>query len=83
MFCCRVRKQTKFISALEKRRDAGEGEGDLLLANALQGRTGEGVRSVSVLHASRLLPAGATKVTFKRVSEATKQAVARALRVTL
>lgn len=29
MFCCRVRKQTKFISALEKRRIAGEGEGVL------------------------------------------------------
>jgi hypothetical protein len=54
------------------------------LANALQGRTGEAVRSVSELRASGLLPAaGATGVTFKRVSEATEQAVARAVRVTL
>ena len=53
------------------------------LANALQGRTGEGVRSVSELRASGLLPAaGATRVAFKRVSEATEQAVARAIRVT-
>lgn len=36
-----------------------------------------------MLRASGLLPACATKVTFKRISEATEQAVARALRVTL
>ena len=83
MFCCKVRKQTKFIIALEKSRDAGDDEDVLLLANAPQGRTGEAVRSVSVLRAYRLLPAGATKVTFKRVSEATEQAVARAGRLTL
>jgi hypothetical protein len=83
MFCYKVRKQTKFISALEKSRDAGEDARVLLLAKALQGHTGEGVKSVSVLRASTLLPAGATKVTFKRVSEATEQAVARAIRVTL
>ena len=68
-------------------RDAVEGKRVLLLANALQGHTGEGVKSVSVLRASGLLPVGATrvttKVTSKRVSEATEQAVARAVLVTL
>jgi len=69
-----------FIFALEKSREAVEGERVLLLANALQGNSGEGVRSVSeLLRFWASACCGATRVTCKRVSEATEQqAVARA-----